>query len=216
MNLTLHYSIFSTYSQKVLIAFYEKGVPFTPATVNLFDPQAAAEYRKLYPLGKVPLLTGDGERFIPESSIIIEFLENEFPNSGTKLIPDDKTAARRVRFKDRMTDLYVNEPVVELFFDSQKPPEKRNPEETAKAHARLEILYGYMNDSLSNNPKAGAEEFTMADCAAFAPLFYAQKLHSFRDYKHVGAYFDRLMQRDSVKKVLAELLPALEKMQAKA
>ena len=94
MNLKLHYNIASTYSQKVLLALFEKGVPFTPAVVNLQDPAARAEYKKLYPIGKIPLLTGEAI-FIPESSIIIEFLENEFPDSGTKLIPDDKTAARR-------------------------------------------------------------------------------------------------------------------------
>jgi glutathione S-transferase len=71
MNLILHYAIPSTYSQKAVLAFHEKGVPFTPAPVNLIDPAGAAAYRKLYPLGKIPLLTGDN-LFIPESTIIIE------------------------------------------------------------------------------------------------------------------------------------------------
>ncbi len=210
MNLTLHYAIPSTYSQKVLLAFYEKGIAFTPALVNPFDPEQIAAYRKLYPLGKIPLLTGD-DLFIPESTIIIEFLENEFPDWGTKLIPDDKTAARRVRFKDRIHDLYLNNPISTIFFDSLRPPEKRNPDAVAKAHETLDIVYGFMDAFYGNNPDAGGREFNMSDCAAFPPLFYAQKLHPFSERKNIQAYFDRVMERPSVQKLLKDVLPAIER-----
>ncbi|WP_126284728.1 glutathione S-transferase family protein [Burkholderia stagnalis] len=209
MDLTLHYAVPSTYSQKALLAFFEKGVPFTPKPVNLFDPEQASAYRKLYPLGKIPLLTGD-DLFIPESTIIVEFLENEFSTSGTKLIPEDPIAARRVRFKDRMHDLYLNEPIVTIFFDSLKPEDKRNPEAVAKAHATLDVMYSFMEEFYGKHPDAGVGEFNMSDCASFAPLFYAQKLHPFSDLKHISAYFARLMERSSVKRLLGELLPALE------
>lgn len=209
-KLKLHYAIPSTYSQKAILAFYEKGVEFTPVQVNLFDPESLAAYKKIYPLGKIPLLTGD-DVFIPESSIIIEYLENEFPASGAKLIPDDKTAARRVRFKDRMFDLYVNDKVAAIFFDSLKPAEKRNPEMVAKAHETLDVLFGLTEDSLKSNAFASGNEFSMADCALFPPLFYAQRLHPFKDRKNISAWFDRMMQRKSVQRLLVELLPALEK-----
>ncbi len=209
MNLKLYYNVASTYSQKALLAFYEKGVPFTPAVVNLQDPAARAGYKKIYTMGKIPLLTGEGI-FIPESSIIIEFLENEFPDSGTRLIPDDKTAARRVRFKDRVTDLYLNDPVANIFFDGLKPPEARNPEAVAKARETIGLTYAYMEDALANNPEAGGADFNMSDCAAFAPLFYAQRLHPFQDHPNIVAYFGRLMARPSVQKLMLELLPALE------
>jgi glutathione S-transferase len=214
MELKLHYAIPSTYSQKTILAFYEKGIEFTPVQINLFDPESAAAYKKVYPLGKIPLLIGD-DVFIPESSIIIEYLENEFPTSGTKLIPDDKTAARRVRFKDRMFDLYVNEKVAGIFFDSLKPAEKQNPEMVAKAHETLDVLFGFTEDSLKSSAFAGGNEFSMADCALFPPLFYAQRLHAFKDRKNISAWFDRMMQRKSVQRLLVELLPALEKFNSK-
>ena len=214
MNLKLHYNIASTYSQKVLLAFFEKGVPFTPAVINLQDPVARAEYKRLYPMGKIPLLTGEGV-FIPESSIIIEYLENEFPGSGTRLIPDDKTAARRVRFKDRVTDLYLNDPVANIFFDGLKPPEARSPEAVAKARETISLTYTYMEDALARNADAGGADFNMSDCAAFAPLFYAQRLHPFQDYPNIVAYFGRMMARPSVQKLMLELLPALERFNTK-
>ena len=77
MELNLHYAIPSTYSQKTMLAFYEKGVEFTPVQVNLFDPAGLAAYKQIYPLGRIPLLTGDGVS-IPGASIIIKYLEREF------------------------------------------------------------------------------------------------------------------------------------------
>ncbi len=214
MNLKLYYNVASTYSQKALLAFFEKGVPFTAAVVSMQDPVARAEYKKLYPVGKIPLLTGD-DVFIPESSIIIEYLENEFPDSGTTLIPHDKTAARRVRFKDRVTDLYLNDPVASIFFDGLKPPEARNAEAVAKARETIGLTYGYMESALAKNPDAGGADFNMSDCAAFAPLFYAQRLHPFHDYPNIVAYFGRLMARPSVQRLMPELLPALERFNVK-
>jgi glutathione S-transferase len=211
----LHYNVASTYSQKALLAFYEKGVEFTPKSINLFDPVARAEYKKLYLLAKIPLLTGDDGLFVPESTIIIEYLENTFPDQGTKLIPDDKVEARRVRFKDRMADFYVNNPVTTLFFDSQKPDEQRDVEAVSKARETLTTMYQYMDDNLKQSAFAQGNSFGMADLAWFAPLFYAQQLHPYTEYSRIGAYFKRLMQRESVQRLMGELLPALESFNVK-
>lgn len=206
----LYYSIFSPYAQKAMLAFYEKGIEFTPENVVLPDPKANAEYRKIYPLGKVPLLVDEGkDLFIPESTIIVEFLENEFPEQGIQLIPDDKTEARRVRFKDRMYDLYLSAPITTLYFESIKPADQQNADTIAKAHATVETMYNYMEQGFAKEQFAQGDRFSMADCAAFPGLFYAQRLHPFADRPNISAYFGRLMQRDSVKKILAELLPAL-------
>ena len=52
----LFYNPLSSYSQKTLLGFYEKQVPFEPHLVNLMDAAEKARFRKIYPLGKVPLL----------------------------------------------------------------------------------------------------------------------------------------------------------------
>ena len=215
MNLTLHYSIPSPYAQKTILAFYEKGVEFTPAQVNLFDPAGHAAYKKLYPLAKIPLLTGDNDLFIPESTIIIEYLENEFPGTGAQLIPADKTAARRVRFKDRMFDLYVTDQVSAIFFDSLKPADKQNLEAVAKAHATLDVSFEFIEGMLKDNAYTAGSSISMADCALFPSVFYAQRLHPFKERKNMVAWIERMMQRASVKRLLVELLPALEKFNTK-
>src|SRR5689334_20819066 len=95
----LYYNPVSPYSQKALTAFYEKNVSFEPEIVNFRDPAAMEAYRKVNPLGKVPTLVLEDGWKIPESTIIIEYLEDHF--TGKQLIPAEKDAARQTRFHDR-------------------------------------------------------------------------------------------------------------------
>ncbi len=71
----LYYNPISTYSQKVLIALYEKALDFEPEIVNLMDSDARAQYREVYPMGKIPCLILDDGHMIPESSTIIEYID---------------------------------------------------------------------------------------------------------------------------------------------
>ncbi|MCW9045776.1 MAG: glutathione S-transferase family protein [Alphaproteobacteria bacterium] len=202
----LYYAPISTFSQKVLLAFYEKGIEFEPEIVNLMDPEERAKYRELYPIGKIPLLFPTEDHMIAESSIIVEYLENHYPQ-GPKLIPDDPDLARQVRFMDRMNDLYLNKPIFTMIFADGKPEK-----EIEDAKRYIDCSYHHLNSRLENNTWLMGDDFTMADCAAIPPLFYAQKAYPFTDYPNIVAYFARAMERDSYKRVLADALPILKKM----
>ena len=67
---------------------------------------------------------------IPESTIIVEYLDSQF-DQGPRLIPQDKELARRARFFDRQFDLYVNEPARTIFLDGRKPEADRSPSAVA-------------------------------------------------------------------------------------
>ena len=116
----LYYLPVSTYSQKALIALFEKGVRFEPEIVDLFDADSRKKYREIYPIGKVPLLVLDNGHIIPESTTIVEYV-NEHSANKPNLIPGDADNRRQVRFRDRMTDLYLNNPVTAIFFETRKP-----------------------------------------------------------------------------------------------
>lgn len=205
----LYYAPVSAFSQKVLIAFHEKGVPFTPELVNLFDPAARAEYKKVNPLGKVPTLVLDDGHKIPESTIIIEYLEGHFGDQGTRLIPADKDRARQTRFHDRNFDLYVNDPVATIFFDGRKPEADRNAAAVRDAKATLDVMYKLYDQIFASRTWAMGDEFTMADCAAAPPLAYARMVYPFESYKNLTAYVGRLVERPSFARVLAEAAPYL-------
>ena len=204
----LYYNIMSTYSQKVLIALYEKGIEFEKSVVNLMDPAGKAAYEEVYELGKIPLLIGENERMVPESSIICEYLEQTFPQSPS-LFPAEPTACREARFKDRMCDLYLNDAIANLWFESRKPADKKDSELIAKSEKNLDFMYARMDGFLADNAYIAGDEFTIADCSAVAAMFYAQNMYPFADYANIAAYYERCKQRQSYQQVLEELLPAL-------
>lgn len=204
----LYYYPISTYSQKVLLALYEKEIDFEPVIVEMFDEQARAAYNEIYPIGKIPLLCPTEDHLVPESNIIIEYLEGHF-DQGTQLIPDGIDEARKVRFMDRMNDLYLNDSMATLWFADSK-----SPEDIAKAKHYLDTCYEHLNARFENSTWVNGEEFTMADCSCIPPLFYLQKVYPFNDYPHLVAYFERAMSRPSYQRVLSDAMPILETMQA--
>ena len=64
---------FSSYCQKVLIALYEKNLPFEVRLLGS-DEAIAAEHAALWPLKRMPVLVDDGCTYV-EASIIIEYLD---------------------------------------------------------------------------------------------------------------------------------------------
>ncbi|MDX1692589.1 MAG: glutathione S-transferase family protein [Ketobacteraceae bacterium] len=205
----LYFAYPSTYSQKTLLALYEKGLDFTPKPVNLRDPAERESYRQLYPLGKIPLLIRDDGRLIPESTIIIEYLEDTFPTEPP-LIPKDPEAARQVRFLDRMCDQYLNDPVVSLIFESMKPEASQNLELIEKSSELIGVLYGLLNQQLTGRKFLAGDTFTMADCAAIPALYYARSFAEFSIFEQIGAYWERIQEHPSWKRVRKEAGPHIK------
>jgi glutathione S-transferase len=212
MTLALHFHPLSSYCQKVLIALYENGTPFEKQIVNLGDPESAAAFRKLWPVGKMPgLHDSTGDRAIPESSIIIEYLQQHYPG-GTALIPAEPAAALHTRLADRFYDLYVHDPMQRIVGDKLRPADNRDPYGVEMAKSNLRTSYGIVDGEMAMHARTWAigEAFTLADCAAAPPLFFANKLVPFAEFKHLAAYFDRLSQRPSVARAFSEAEPFLK------
>ena len=212
MALTLHFHPLSSYCQKVLIALYEIGTPFdTHLLADLTDPVEAAAFRKLWPMGKFPVLVDSKrDRMIPESSIIIEYVGQHYPGA-TAVIPADPDLALRTRLADRFYDLYVHDPMQRIVGDRLRPADKRDPHGVETYRAALNRAYDLIDaDMAGDRPWAVGENFTLADCAAAPPLFFASKLVPFGDHKNLTAYFDRLNGRPSVARTFAEAAPYLK------
>jgi glutathione S-transferase len=193
----------------VLIALYEKGLDFDGEIVSLMNPESRDKYREVYPLGKVPCLQREDGHIIPESSIIIEYLD---PLAEPTLIKGDADETRRIRFKDRMFDLYLNDPVGTLFFQKMKPESERDPERIEKAKFNIATMYGFMENEFGKQPYANGEEFLMSDCAAAPALFYAEQVAPFAEHKNISAYWERLKSRPSIRRTHEEAAPILAEM----
>jgi len=97
MSLTLHMHPLSSYCWKVLIALYENDTPFEAHVLDLSDPAVVAAFKALWPTTKMPLLRDTAhDRTVPETSIIIEYLQAAYPGP-VRSIPQDPGAARLTR-----------------------------------------------------------------------------------------------------------------------
>jgi glutathione S-transferase len=213
MSLTLHFHPLSSYCHKALIALYENDAPFTPKVVNLQDEGARAAFRALWPVGKFPVLQDAArDRVVPESSIIIEYLDQHYPGK-TKFIPADPDAARQMRLRDRYFDLHIHAHVQQIVGDRLRPADKKDPYGVAETRERLDRALAALEKQLpgkgsSERPWIMGEDFTMADCAAAPALFYCNWVAPLTPkYPNVAAYLERLKQRPSYARTLKEAEP---------
>jgi glutathione S-transferase len=208
MSLTLHFHPLASYCWKPLIALYENGTPFVPNLVDLGNEAERAALLKLWPIGKFPVLRDEArDRTVPESSVIIEYLDRHYPGT-TQFIPADPDLALQARLRDRFYDLYLHLPMQKVIADRMRPEGKKDPHGVEEARAQLRTSYGIIQAQMTGNIWATGDAFGLADCAAFAPLFYGNMVEPFGDgNKNVTAYFERLKTRPSVARVLAEAEP---------
>ncbi len=108
--LVLHNYWSSVCSQKVRLCLAEKGLAYENRHVNLFEFEHwEAPYVALNPKGVVPALDHDG-RIIIESNVIIEYLEDCFPEP--RLRPKDAFATAQMRIwifnSEEIAHVHVN------------------------------------------------------------------------------------------------------------
>lgn len=201
MSLAVYGHLFSSYTQKVLMALYENGTPFEFRAIGQDTPEHVGEWLKRWPLAKFPLLV-DGmgtksERTLIETSIIIEYLQLKHPGP-VQLLPADPMKALDVRFLDRFFDLHVmNMMQIAVNGALTGDPIKRKDGHD-ESIAKLEKAYAWLEGELAGRTWATGADFTMADCAAAPSLFYADWVHRIPDtYPVVRAYRTRLLARPS-------------------
>jgi glutathione S-transferase len=208
MALVLHFHPLSSYCHKVLIALYEAGTPFKGQIVDLGDPDARAAFLALWPTGKIPLLRDEERaRTVPETSIMIEYLDQHYPGPRP-LLPADPDARLEARLWDRLFDAYVMTPMQAIVADRLRPAGEHDPRAVEGAHATLAMAYAMIDRHMGERTWAAGETFSLADCAAAPSLFYASTLAPFApSHANLAAYFERLVARPSVARTYAEARP---------
>lgn len=208
MSLTLYYHPLASFCHKVLIALYENEVPFEAAIVDLMDPGSAAAFMETWPVGKMPVLRdADADRVIPETSIIIEYLQ-ERRSGSVPMLPADRGERLQARLWDRFFDNYVSVPMQKIVVDRIRPEDGRDPLGVAEARRTLDTAYAMVEKQMAGRQWAIGEAFSIADCAAAPGLFFASIVHPFAaEHGNLAGYFERLLERPSFARVLGEARP---------
>ena len=194
---------FSSYSQKVLIAFYENATPFEYRSLE--DSSANTELASLWGLKRFPILV-DQDRTIVESSTIIEYLQIHYPGP-VRLIPAGD-AGVEVRMLDRIFDNYVMTPMQKIVLDQLRPEPHRDSYGVTEARGILDRIYVWLDARLAGRAWGAGNAFSLADCAAAPSLFYADWAHEIPStHTNLRAYRARLIAHRSIARAVDEARP---------
>lgn len=204
MTIELFAHPFSSYCQKAITAFYENGTPFEFRMLEPGSPWSD-ELASIWPIGKFPVLR-EGERVVPEATMIIEYLDVHHPGP-VRFIPDDPDAAIEVRMMDRFFDNYFATPQQKLVFDLIRPEAERDARGVKEARELLDKAYAWLDARMAKREWA-AGDFSLADCSAGPQLFYADWSHPMNGrFPNVAAYRQRLMARPAFARAIDEARP---------
>lgn len=208
MTLILHYHPLASFCWKVLIALYENDIAFTPKLVDPGDPESRASFAALWPLAKMPVLEDRARgAVVPETSIIIEYLDRHYPGP-VRFVPEDPDRAREARLWDRIFDTYVQAPMQKIVIDRIRPDGQHDPFGVEEARTLLTTAMAMVDRDMAGRRWAIGADFTLADCAAAPALFYADKVMPLAaTYPDAFALLERLKARPSFARVLAEAEP---------
>jgi glutathione S-transferase len=194
--LTLYHYWSSVCSQKVRLCLAEKGIAWESRHIDLFndfdhwDP----EYVKLNRKAVVPTIDHDG-RLLIESNVIIEYLDDAFPDIPMK--PADpyargrmrlwiydseeiahkhiNTASYNPRHAVRLATRYTKEELADVMSGHPNPEIRERvvrraregvpQEEEDAAYRALDALLDEMEESLAEGPWLVGDMYTLADIA---------------------------------------------------
>jgi glutathione S-transferase len=206
----------SPYAARCRLAIYRKGLD-----VEIAEPPeggtAGEAYRAINPIGKVPALVLDDGTVIPESAVIVEYLEDRFP--APALLPRAPEARARARLIARMAEIYLLpalHPLFDQFFAEQRDPARVEVGVTGSRKALDQLERFTAADGWAAGP-----DFSLADCA-LVPVMFAVTgvLGAFGQQEPLGGqprldgYWRRIQDDPTVARVLAEMRAGLEKLMA--
>jgi glutathione S-transferase len=187
------------YAQKVRVVLAEKELEYETALVDLRkQEQRTPEFLRLNPLGKVPVLVDD-EEVICDSTIINEYLDDEYP--AARLMPEDSQGRALVRWYEDYCDNEFIPYTTQLLVQLRKPEGERDAQQVEQIRERLRRGLYLLRDRLDKSEFIVGSDFTLAD-AAWAPRMLVLGRLGFEfepALASVQAWVDRIRTRPSVR-----------------
>ena len=161
----------STFTRKVRLALAERGIPYRLEVAPMGSPLV----RRLHPLGRIPVLA-DGDVVVPDSSVIIAYLERSQP--GPPLYPVEAAALARALWLEEYADTRLREATLVYFAERVvKPVFQGKPGDAAALAAADPVrdeAFAYLEGELAG-PGFGVGPVSVAEVAIGAQLItYAQ------------------------------------------
>jgi glutathione S-transferase len=202
----------SPYSARVRGAIYAKQLDIE---ISL-PPEGwrqSEEFRQLNPARRVPVLILDDGTALPESGIIVEYLEDAFP--AVPLRPKDAKDLAQVRLITAIADLYVMQAVMPIFL--LLDVEKIDKEAVAAGFEKLDRGLAHLESLLRPGAYAQGERISIADVWLTPVRFtldgmigFAKRPDLLERYPALAGYTDVIQRDPALSRVWQEMTDGLK------
>jgi glutathione S-transferase len=170
-------------------------------------------YLAINPIGKMPCLVTDSGLQLPESEVIMEYLEDAFPKPGLR--PRKPEERAQARLLSRINDLYLM-PAVGKTFPLLRG--ERSPEAVKAALEEVNVALGHLEAFLSGKKHAAGAKFTLADCTVPPTLFFIANLMPmlgvkapFKGHPKIARYWKSRAKHPVTATAFGEMAAAMKK-----
>jgi glutathione S-transferase len=181
--ITLYNAARCPYAARARIALAEKGIEFETVEIDLSD-RPAWLYDK-NPLGRVPVIEEDGGDPLPESAVILEFLEERYPEPALlPADPADRAFVRLLIFRD----------------DELTSPYYALRREEDGAREEFDTALGRFDTLLGKRPYLSGTEYGLADIALVPWFLRARDMLGVEldGFPSISDWLARLEQRQAI------------------
>jgi glutathione S-transferase len=182
----------------------DRGLSWEPVYLDMRAGEGnSPEYLAKNPAGTVPLLELDDGTFLPESRIIVEYLEELYPEPN--MIGKTPIERAHVRATERIASEFSAANSAYLVNTHPFMTRVRHDfvQNSALAAAQLparDRMLGVLEARLSNGPFVCGDSVTIADCSLYAMLHVAHTLFEYEvpdRAPRLKAWYARFSQRPS-------------------
>lgn len=211
----LYGSKLSPFAARLRAAIYFKGIKdeielaYPPAALN------SAEWLAINPLGKIPALATNG-RVLVESQVIMEYLDDRFPESSLR--PENIEDRALARTLDRVCDVYIFSCFQIMFRELRS----ENPNHDLVNGLKPKFADGlaFLNRVLPEKmgPYILGDKPTVADCTVPTTLFLIERFlvdwikdpDVFTKYDRINAYWKTCRDNEVINKVFDQMAQGYE------
>ena len=161
----------SPFVRKVCVALHEKGLAFERRELDPLDK--SERFLRMNPLGRVPILEEPDGHLIPDSSVILDYLERVEP--AHPLYPADPRERARACFLEEFGDTKLVEVTARVFWMQVIIPvrsgEPADPAALAKfVDEAFPAAFDYLERVAPEGEAIVGERFGIADLALSSPV----------------------------------------------
>lgn len=197
-------------SRFIRLILAEKGLDFELKSEKIWERREG--FLRLNPAGDVPVLIDEDGTILPDTLVVMEFLEELYPERN--LLgenPHDRAEVRRLmrwfdnKFGEEVSNLLLEEKIMKRFLGQGTPTSTTIRAASQNIHYHLDYI-GWL---IERRQWLAGEYLSMADLAAAAHISCVDYLGDVPWEDHAGAkdWYARMKSRPSMRKILKDFLP---------